>query len=264
MKLSYFQILSQHPIDIEIGHIKPITIGTIRHIGEDIYKSLLFYAVLNVNKFYKNFIPDRYNEYLSSSKEEQDAVSLFDLVCGVDDIIADYEYVFNLFFVEDIKFSIRDKRFNIIEKTNEADQDGEVHHVINENNFDEVINIIAQLCNMENSSAQDEYSNIKDKATRDLYAQIENARRKRRSKKAVKKEDPMYNIGNMISVVSAYGNNGLNCLDIDNVTIANLYDQFIRIIIDRQYHISARNVSVWGDSDKKFKGDSYLKNLNET
>jgi hypothetical protein len=65
----------------------------------------------------------------------------------------------------------------------------------------------------------------------------------------------------MISVVSAYGENGINCININDITIANLYDQFARIIVDRNYQLHATSVSVWGDKDKQFSGDAYLKNL---
>ena len=41
----------------------------------------------------------------------------------------------------------------------------------------------------------------------------------------------------------------------------NLYDQFQRILIDRNYQIMARNASVYGTEGSEFKEDSYLQNF---
>lgn len=273
MDLTYFQLLSNEPFSIGIGHISPMKIKTIRQMGENRYKMYLFYAVMTISKFYQYYIPDKCEEYENCSDEERKEITLFSLVAGFDDIILEYEKLFNVFFVENVKFSVKNKRFEIytIEKQTDSKDNNKmkniinIHGIINDDNFTDVLKIIAQLCNAEPvKSAQDDIAEIKDKSVRDMLIRIRNAKKKRQPKHEVKKEEnPMFEMGNIISVVSSYGNNGINCINIEDITVANLYDQFARIVVDRAYNISARSVSVWGDKDKQFKSDSYLENLNK-
>lgn len=269
MELTYFQTLSPEPFSIGIGHIIPPKLEKVWKLGQKNYESLLFYVVLNVSKFYEWFIPDRYEEYCNASDEERQSITLFELVCGDEEILLEYVRVFNFFFEENVDFNIANKRFEIY--TTEQNEDEEdinvtVCGIIHEKNFTDVLKIIAQLCSVESTkSAKDEIAEIKDKAIIAMLRKIENAKKKRGGNKSVQhKPDPLYELGNVVSVVSAYGYNNIGCTNISDVTIANLYDQFARIIIDRSYQLSARNVSVWGDKDNQFKGDSYLKNLNKS
>ena len=272
MQLTYSQILTPFPFSIGIGHLIPPTVGSILKIGEDNYNNILFYIIMDTYKFYDFFIPERYEEYCQAPLENKKDISLFQLVCRHEQISIEYERVFNFFFTEIVHYNKRKKRYELY-KLNEAYQESEkngqdkyiLHGVISEENFTDVLHMIAQLCNVTvEKSARDDMENIKSKAVLDLLNKIENAKRKRMCKGKVKKKtDPKYEFGNIMSVVCAYGNNGVSCHNIADITIANLYDQFSRIVVDRNYSLSARNVSVWGDKDKNFKYDSYLDNLNK-
>ena len=55
----------------------------------------------------------------------------------------------------------------------------------------------------------------------------------------------------------------INFTNVGKLTIPQLYDNFQRILIDRNYQIMALNASVWGTEGSDFKEDSYLKNLKE-
>ena len=88
------------------------------------------------------------------------------------------------------------------------------------------------------------------------------AKAKRTRGKNLDKQDPKYDIGNIISVVCAY-HPSINFTNVGQLTIPQLYDNFQRILIDRNYQIMALNASVWGTEGSDFKEDSYLKNLKE-
>lgn len=270
MKLSYFQLLSNEPINIGIGHIKIPTIRDRREIGEFEWWKYAIYSSMTIDNYFEAFLPDKYEEFLATPYEQRIKLEIYDIM----DISSIQVYVdmFNFFFEEHVIYDIQTKEFKLYKYMNiENKETGELENKkflvgkITKKSFQIVLDIIFQITNMnKEKSLDDELSKMNEKkdASMILFLKRRKDAKKKRQQKKVK-QDPKYDIGNIISIVSAYGNNGLNCLNIDNITIPQLYDQFTRIIMDRAYELGARSVSVWGDKDKEFDTSAYMININE-
>lgn len=266
IKLTYFQLLSSEPIDIGIGHIKPPKLQDRRNIGEGRWWQYAGYSALTVDSYYSALLPDKYDAFLALSYKERMELKLFDLVIENEDSILTYVKAFNFYFVERVVYKIREKRFEI-SKENVNPETGELDYqligVIDREIFDNVLHILMQISNISNErSVSDELSKQTDPVVIQMQRKRDIAKAKRTHGKNLDKQDPKYDIGNIISVVCAYSSS-INFTNVNRLTIPQLYDQFQRILIDRNYQIMARNVSVWGSEGNDFKEDSYLANLNE-
>ena len=129
--------------------------------------------------------------------------------------------------------------------------------------FDDVLHILMQISNINNErTVSEELSKQKDPVVIQMQRRRDKAKAKRTRGKNLDKQDPKYDIGNIIAVVCAY-HPSINFTNVGQLTIPQLYDNFQRILIDRNYQIMALNASVWGTEGSDFKEDSYLKNLKE-
>ena len=63
--------------------------------------------------------------------------------------------------------------------------------------------------------------------------------------------DKKVELSNVISALSAYHNN-LNMVNIWDLTVFQLYDQFKRLQNNSIFNMNSMSVSVWGDKDNKF------------
>lgn len=266
VKLTYSQLLSSEPIPVGIGHIQPPKISDRRRIGEGLWMQYASYMTLTVDSYYSALLPDKYDAFLALPYEERTDVKLFDLVSENTDVIRIYVRAFCFYFVEDVVYRLREKRFEIL-KTHEDEETGEVESqivgVIDREIFDDVLHILMQISNINNErTVSEELSKQKDPVVIQMQRRRDEAKAKRTRGKNLDKQDPKYDIGNIISVVCAY-HPSINFTNVGQLTIPQLYDNFQRILIDRNYQIMALNASVWGTEGSDFKEDSYLKNLNE-
>lgn len=263
VKLTYSQLLSSKPTYIGIGHIKPPTVNDRWDLGEGLWGQYTAYVSLTLDNYYCAFLPDKYDDFLNLPFKERTSVNLFDLISEDSDILLIYVNIFNFFFVEKVIYKIKEKRFELYEHLKQ--EDGTIKEnitgYIDREIFDDVLAIIMQFTNIHvDRSVSDNLSREEDDTT--IYIQRRND--KLAAKRGGKRNplgDSKYDVGNVISVVCAYGNNGINVLNVGDVTMFNLYDQFQRILIDRNYQIMARNASVYGTEGSEFKEDSYLQNF---
>lgn len=266
VNLTYFELLSTQPINIGIGHIKPPKLQDRRDLGENLWWQYACYMALTVDSFYSAILPDKYDDFLNLPYEERTQVNLFDLVSENNDVLQTYVNAFNFYFVETVEYKIKEKRFEIIKyMTNNqtGEQERQIVGVIDREIFDDVLRILMQISNINNErSVSEELSKQKDPVVIQMQRRRDKAKAKRTRGKNLDKQDPKYDIGNIISVVCAFSNS-INFTNVDQLTIPQLYDEFQRILIDRNYQIMARNVSVWGTEGSEFKEDSYLQNLHE-
>lgn len=267
MKLSYFQLLSNDPVDIGIGHIKIPTVKDRRKLGEFAWWTYAVYSSMTIDNFYEAVFPEDYDKFLSLPYEDRIKVTIFDIM----DIpsIQIFVDIFNFYFEEEVIYDIPSKEFHLykyLNVENEETKELELKKIlvgkITRKIFQSALDIISQISNInQEKTREDNLSKYNEKEDPVMFAFIK--KRKKLKKKSNQKQDPKYDIGNIISIVSAYGENNINCLNIDDITIPQLYDQFTRIMMDRSYKIGARNVSVWGDKDKKFDPFAYMININE-
>lgn len=266
VNLTYLQLLSSDPIPIGIGHINPPKISDRMRIGEGLWMQYASYMSLTVDSYYSALLPDKYDAFLALPYEERMEVKLFDLVSENVDVLQTYVQAFCFYFVEDVIYKLKEKRFEILRKyKNEetGETESQIIGVIDREIFDDVLHILMQISNINNErTVSEELSKQKDPIVIQMQRRRDKAKAKRTRGKNLDKQDPKYDIGNIISVVCAY-HPSINFTNVGQLTIPQLYDNFQRILIDRNYQIMALNASVWGTEGSDFKEDSYLKNLNE-
>ena len=103
----------------------------------------------------------------------------------------------------------------------------------------------------------DDISKIKNKRGRKIYEKM--MKRRKKFKKA-KANNPDLTMANIIAAVATRSSN-LNWVNIWDITVFHLFDEFERLQINDQYNIASTQVAAWGDKDNKFKFGLWSKNI---
>lgn len=275
MKLDYFSLLSPLPFYINgVGSIKSPTLLEISDIKYPIYQMYLSNLLLDVDSYYemidktngeylnsftkqeKNMILRIRNEYVNLDEKYKSNISLYSIMIFDKFLINSLLLALNFFFEDEVIYDSSQKVFilfnGMVDKDDQKIQTGIIH----EGNYDEVIDVILQRVNI--SKRKDEKKlKVKNKTAERLLEKM-----KKGSKKAKQKEDKKMEIGNLISSISAHSKT-LNIVNIWNLTIFQLYDQFTRIHYDDSYTMNSTSVSVWGDSEKKFDNTMWFSIINK-
>ena len=69
-----------------------------------------------------------------------------------------------------------------------------------------------------------------------------------------------FELDNLVSVVANRHSN-LNILNIWGLTVNQLWDTFTRLMNDNIYGMTSRSVSVWGDEQKQFNANDWIKRI---
>ena len=79
---------------------------------------------------------------------------------------------------------------------------------------------------------------------------------------AKKKNDEKLDIANIISSLSSH-HSTLNIVNIWDITVYQLYDQFCKTQINDSYRLLSSRVAFWGDKENKFDTTMWLSLLNQ-
>lgn len=261
MKLSYYDLISTSPYLMDgVGSIKAITFRDIDKLPQKIETYSLFISVLSFDK-------DSFIEATQMSTEQVDLFNkifkernlkptVFDFILTNETIRNQLFLAYDFFFVENIAYNQENGTFILY--NGEFEQDNIVG-LITRDNFKDVASIILQRCSIDNSE-EENYDDMvfRDEMTRRKWIkQHEGAKQLRQAKE--KMNGAMFDIGNIISAVCAQGI-GITMLNVWDLTIYNLYDQFQRIRDNRIDKITSHSIAVWGDEKKKYDFDGWLKN----
>ena len=259
MRLDYGTQLSPYPIELSIGTlIKP----TLREIAKISFDKFNYYEVLiklSPEAFYKEIKGEDGKAYWNSlSEEEQNNITLYSIVLGDEQLTESFLEVFNFFFEETVIF--RDEYFILLKKGINDDSDitseDDIRGVISENIFLQILNLIQQVCHIEDKEEDIEEVKFKNDIARKIYEKIQKAAKKQEKKKS---GDINFILPNIISSVS---NNHptINPINVWDLTIFQLLDSFNRIQASFMYKIDSTRVSVWGDEKKTFDAALWYKN----
>lgn len=271
VKIDYFSLLSPLPLPTPIGSIKSPTLLDVSRIGYQTYQSYLNLLLMNISSYY-SFI-DKYEEsyfynYTNSQKElviqvkreyenftddQKINVTFFDIF--IFDVLFCQQLVeaLNFFFQEDVEYDFNARIFNIYRREN---NEKTLIGFINSSNYDDITDIILQRVNVQKSISEENVK-VKNKLAAKFLEKI-----KKGEEKKNKKEDKKTELGNIISSLSSHSKS-LNIVNIWDLTVYQLYDQFRKQQHDDMYKINSINVSVWGNKDGKFDNSQWFSLLNE-
>ena len=235
----------------------------------------------------KQKVLDVKKQYEELDTEEKLSISFYDLLMYDELLICSFIEAFNFFFEEEVDFvvngnEITDAQFSFITynkidtpqniklrngneystiKTNR-----ELVGVINRSNFKDVVDIILQRNSVqrEEEITAEDLTKVKNKnkvmqlmeKMKKGQEQLDKTREKKREEKGLSSDTELANI---ISCVSAKNHNGINMINIWDMTIYNLYEQFKLIRENNIHDAETLSVFVWGDKSNKFDIDAWFK-----
>lgn len=263
MKLDYGTMISPYPIQLTIGTINKPTLGQIadqREIGFDVFGLYESFLVMTPEEYYKNFDKEGYETVWSTKPDEEKVfISMYSLITENENLQNIYTELFNLFFEEPVIF--RDGFFFILKPgTKQGDEltAENVVGIISDKSFQQVIDILKQICGMHIDNGQDDISQMRFKNER-ARKMFERMQRAKMAEKKEKQNNPDFSLPNIISAVCAR-HPSINYTNVYQLTVYQLLDLFDRMRIGEFYDIDSTRVSVWGDEKKTFKPDSWYKN----
>ena len=235
----------------------------------------------------KQKVLDVKKQYEELNTEEKLSVSFYDLLMYDELLICSFIEAFDFFFEEEVDFvvngnEITDAQFSFITynkidtpqkiKLNNGNEysaiktNRELVGVINRSNFKDVVDIILQRnsVQMEEEITAEDLTKVKNKnkvmqlmeKMKKGQKQLDKTREKEREEKGVASDTELANI---ISCVAAKNHNGLNMINIWDMTIYNLYEQFKLIRENNIHDAETLSVFVWGDKSNKFDIDAWFK-----
>ena len=235
----------------------------------------------------KQKVLDVKKQYEELDTEEKLSVSFYDLLMYDELLICSFIEAFDFFSEEEVDFvvngnEITDAQFSFITynkidtpqkiklkngneystiKTNR-----ELVGIINRSNFKDVVDIILQRNSVqrEEEITAEDLTKVKNKnkvmqlmeKMKKGQKQLDKTREKKREEKGVASDTELANI---ISCVAAKNHNGLNMINIWDMTIYNLYEQFKLIRENNMHDAETLSVYVWGDESNKFDIDAWFK-----
>ena len=263
MRIDYYTLLCKEPIDITIGRIKAPTLNEIGKISFAVFGKYTVYLKLTPDEYF-NTINKKQGELFWDflDDDQKKNFSLYDLILLESDVSETYIEIFNFFFVEKVIF--RDSLFYILNISKDSPDDIELTEdnvvgVINPANILKVVDIIQQVCCIKSDDPLDEVMpTFKTEKAKIIYERMLKAKKEQEAR-AVKKNSVNMQLANLISA-TAEKIPGLNIINVWELTIFQLYDQFGKIQNDEVHNINSIRVAVWGDEKKEFDPSLWYRN----
>lgn len=224
-------------------NVKKPTLREIANIGFNAFSWYVVLASMNMQTFLESYSSEQFKElYNSQPKEEQEKCSFFDIV-RVDQILSgQYATVFSFFSRTPVVF----EQGEFVQMTETGEPGGVIKTA---EDFEAVQQTIRIVCCVDTKEKKKpEFAKNQSKIGQSIWEKLQKG--KKQYQKA-KKSDKKYELSNLISAV-AVRSNGLNFINVWDYTIYQLYEEFNRLNDNIQFEISMRQVSVWGDKDRKF------------
>ena len=260
MKIEYGAMIGFSPIRLSIGSIKKPTLREIEEMTFEkfgLYQDLLR---LSPEIFYGESKDEERVKYWESLTDEQRVnARLYDIVLENPPLRSLYLEIFNFFFVEEVIF-IEDCFVILNPGANKEDLqiDTDIRGVINEKGFQDVVNVMAQICGMEvEEEEREEDQHFKNEMARQIWLKMQAGRLK---KKKNKKADKNLTLPNIISSLAGGRHPALSYNNVYDLTLYQAIDTFNRLQLDAFYEIDSTRVSVWGDEKKTFDSSLWYKN----
>lgn len=276
MKLDYFSLISPLPFYVNgVGSIKSPTLREISKINYYTYQVYLSNLLLDPGSYYEmidktegaylcNFTEQEKDtilrirsEYMNLDEKSKEDISIYNIMVFDKFLIDSLLCTLNFFFEDEIIYDTKNRVFSLFNGTVDDNNRKTPTGMIHENNYNEIIDIILQRVNVDKKKDEHKNLKVKNKTAERLLKKMKKAK-----KEAEKKEDKKMEIGNLISSISAHSKT-LNILNIWDLTIFQLYDQFTRMRYEDSYVMNSTSVSVWGDKENKFDDTIWFSIINK-
>lgn len=261
MELDYGTQISPFPIKLSIGTLKKPKLRDIAEMSFDKFAFYEFMLKMTPEMYYTKLLKKSGGEQLwsSFSKKEKELLTTYELITRTENLIEIYLEVFNYFFLETVIFR---EGFFILLKDNIKDEktieEKDIHGVISQENFDDVLNVIQQICCIYSKEEKIEDMKFKNNLAKEIVEKMMKAQKTESAKNNLDLTKP-----NIISSVCG-SHPSLNYINIWDLTVFQLYDTFNRLQAYVIYNINSTSVAVWGDEKKSFDISLWYKNQYDT
>jgi hypothetical protein len=234
MQIDYFDLLCDEPIYIEnVGCIHIPKLLDIKHLGYKNYDLLRGYLSIDLKNFLE--IAGLTEEYDKLTEERKEKCNLFNLMMNTNEFKEMYQKIYSFFISEDVFFDEDCQAYHFIElieqeEDNDKDEvDYRITGIIDETNFEMVRRCLLQVNYLISQTEEPKYKNDRARKIAEKLAMCE------KLKKSNKKDD--LDFPHMISKYCADNNNGINILNVWDMTIYQFYDQFSQHNYIRQINL---------------------------
>lgn len=257
--LSKFDLISPTPYRLDgVGSVKAVTLREIDSLvnKNDTYS---FYIQMLMISRHGMFVilgisAEDADELIRTSKENGSEVRVYDLITSSVELISQYIIIFDFFFAEEVGYDKNSRSFVIYNKSGDNGVVSPIGY-INRDNFADVSNVILQRCGVNHQVERKEDQKFKNEKARRLWEKMNKPNAKTPKDVA---DELNFELGNIISSLPSHCS-GLNMLNIWDMTIYNVYDQFRHARQNAVYKIASTSTAVWGNKDNHFDYDSWFK-----
>ena len=254
MRLDYGTQISPAPITLSIGTLRKPTLQDISELTFDKFSYYEFFVKMTPKTFYTELRGDDGKQYWNSlTKEQQDKITLYDLIEQDEKLRNTYVDILNFFFIETVIF--QEGYFILLNQGVEFSdvlKTSDIRGAMSREIFLQVLDLIQQICCICGENENLDEMKFKNNLAKQLMEKILKEKKKN-------KLDKNMTIPNIISALSNK-HPSLNFTNIWSLTIFQLLDSFNRTQANSVFEIDSTRVSVWGDEKKTFDVSLWYKN----
>lgn len=208
--------------------------------------------MLTPDIYYEEIAKTKLSWYNSLPLSKREEISTYDLICKDVSLQKTFSKIFDLFFVEDVLWDNINQIFVVYR---DKDESGNVIPIgiIHRNIFNELCDIILQRCSIDRDGTDADESEVKSKKARKTLGLIKKGRKKFHKKS---KRNKSVEIPNLISSI-AVKSKSINYINIWDMTVYQLYDQFKREQTGEFLDIQKTSVAAYGNKEKNYKGNEW-------
>lgn len=248
MKLSYFELLSPNPVQIQrVGGILSPKLRDISNIGMNTYQYYLTILLMDVKTYFQMIQQEEQFDLFSD--EDKTKINVFDLLTMDNKSVELLQNALDFFIAEDVVWSNQNNAFLVHKNEN-------VIGAITKEIYPQVCDLICQR-NCIKSNQEDDLSKVKSKKALEIMKKLQKGRVE---KAKVSKSDKNMELGNIISAV-ANKSQSLNIINIWELTVYQVWDCFSRLSNNNIYDIQSMSVATWGNKDNYFDATAWFKRI---
>lgn len=270
MKLDYGTLISISPVELQNGmSIRSPLLKEISKLTFPVYQFYLGILLLDIESYYngldqnplkddskygkqeKELIQKIRNEYESLTDEEKEWVQPIDIISFDPILLNNVEEALSFFLDCKVCYSYEHQAFIHVEHK-------KIAHTLPKSLYTEITDLILQRNGITRHIVSQEKPKFKSKLAEKLYYRTKQAEKKREKSRNTDRD---MDLPNIISAVAAR-HHSLNILNIWDITVYQLYDQFQRLQNNTLYDIQSMSVAAWGDEKNNFDAAQWYKNLN--
>ena len=252
MNIPYFELLNPIGFKVEsIGRVHSPKLRDICDKGYREYQYSLSLMIMTPKEYFESIMKYsglKENPYDLMTDDQKRKINMFDIFVENSSTRESIRLALSFFIEGNIEWEQSCKAF-LVNPSKEKDSitaDG----VINSENWLQVCDVCLKCAYIDSPKVQ-RPKKYRDERTRKKFEEFYKKKEEfEKNKRANKKENPDYELANIISSLATY-HQSLNMSNIWDLTVYQIHDTFNRQRMKQQIDISDRNYSVWGGKDHK-------------